>query len=36
LLGDAQRAAGQAAAGQRSCLEAQHIKPSVACPGQSS
>ena len=36
LLGDAQRAQGDAGAGQRSCLEAQHIKPSVVCPGQSS
>jgi cytochrome c-type biogenesis protein CcmH/NrfG len=36
LLGEAQAAAGDPAAGQRSCLEAQHIKPTVVCPGQSS
>jgi len=36
LLGDAQRAAGDASGGLRSCVEAQHIKPTVSCPGQSS
>lgn len=36
LLGDAQRAAGDAAAGQVSCVRAQHIKPTLTCPGQSS
>ncbi len=36
LLGEAQTAVGDPAAGQRSCLQAQHIKPTVVCPGQSS
>ncbi len=36
LLGEAQTAAGDPAGGQRSCLAAQHIKPSLVCPGQSS
>ena len=36
LLGEAQVAAGDAAAGQRSCLTGQHIKPTLVCPGQSS
>jgi hypothetical protein len=36
LLGDAERDAGDANAAQRSCVEAQHIKPTVACLGQSS
>jgi cytochrome c-type biogenesis protein CcmH/NrfG len=36
LLGEAQRAQGDVAAGLRSCVEAQHIKPTVACAGQSS
>ena len=36
LLGEAEAATGDTAAGLRSCLEAQHIKPTVVCPGQSS
>jgi cytochrome c-type biogenesis protein CcmH/NrfG len=36
LLGEAQRSLGDASAGLRSCVEAQHIKPTVVCPGQSS
>jgi hypothetical protein len=36
LLGEAQRAQGNAPAGLRSCVVAQHIKPTVVCPGQSS
>ena len=36
LLGEAQTAAGDPIAGQRSCLEGQHIKPRLVCPGQSS
>jgi hypothetical protein len=36
LLGEAQTAAGDPAGGQRSCLEGQHIKPTLICPGQSS
>jgi hypothetical protein len=36
LLGEAQRAQGDAAGGLRSCVAAQHIKPTVVCPGQSS
>ena len=36
LLGEAQVADGDAGGGQRSCLEGQHIKPTLVCPGQSS
>jgi hypothetical protein len=36
LLGEAQVAAGDPSAGQRSCLTGQHIKPTLVCPGQSS
>ena len=36
LLGEAQRAAGDSSGGLRSCVQAQHIKPTVSCAGQSS
>jgi hypothetical protein len=36
LLGEAQRAQGDPVGGLRSCVVAQHIKPTVVCPGQSS